>query len=220
MVEPKKKNTPTKEADQKSPLGLPRASERLKSDRQSSNEFENIPKREYDESVGLKGDHNPPLKEFLPNYKTDEFLRYIAKNAKAKDRKDVAEAMRRLKPELFESFQLAISQKAVSDELSDNLPSVAPALWEERATGREVSPADFIRQHYAPWLGQGLTRAYIGKLDEKLYVAYARQISRSPEKALAELPSEPRQKRNNAEEALERIRAQTRASVARSRKEM
>jgi hypothetical protein len=101
-----------------------------------------------------------------------------------------------------------------------NLPSAAPALWDKRKTGREVSPADFIRKHYGAWIGKGLTRAHIGKLDQKLYAAYARQVSRSPEKAVEDLPSEERTKRSDPEEALERIRAQTRQSVARHRNAM
>ena len=102
----------------------------------------------------------------------------------------------------------------------DGLPLTAPALWEERTTGRKVSPADFIRAHYAPWIGNGLTRAHIGQLDRPLYMAYARQVSRSPDSAIAELPSEERLKRDDPVEALERIRAQTRASVARIRNAM
>lgn len=218
MARPKKENTIADVADKMSPLGLPRASKRLKLDRKIGEKFENIPKDEYNEEVGLKGVHNPPLKDLLSNYRPEEFLRYIAENAGAKDRKRAAEGLMKSEPNLFAAFQRSKAKAPPSAD--ENLPLVAPALWEERTTGREVSPADFIRMHYAPWLGNGITRAHIGKLDEKLYVAYARQISRTPEKALGELPSEPRQKRDDPEEALERIRAQTRASVARSRKEM
>lgn len=220
MAKPIKKNTLTEVADQVSPLGLPRASERLNSNRQLGNKFDNIPKTAYNEDLGSKGDDSTPLKDFLPNYKPDEFLRFIAQSAENGDKKDIAEAMRQLKPELFAAFQKAISQQTSLKGAAENLPTVAPALWEERTTGREVSPADFIRKHYEPWLGKGLTRAHIGQLDEKLYAAYARQISRSPDKAIAELPTEPRQKRSDPDEALDRIRAQTRASVARSRNAM
>lgn len=102
----------------------------------------------------------------------------------------------------------------------DGLPLTAPALWEERTTGRKVSPADFIRTHYAPWIGNGLTRAHIGQLDRPLYMAYARQVSRTPASTITELPSEERLKRDDPVEALERIRAQTRASVSRIRNAM
>jgi len=117
---------------------------------------------------------------------------------------------------------LSVAFGHVSDDTvpTSNLPQKAPALWEARTSGREVSPADFIQKYYSQWFECGLTRAHIGQLDDKLYAAYARQISRSPDKAIAELPSEPRQKRNDPEEALERIRAQTRASVARRRDAM
>ena len=197
---------------------LPRASERLKLDSGSSKKFEIPLKKQYHKGRGAKGDDSTPLNVPVGDFDTDDFLKYFFRSADEGARSRAAEALRRSEPGLFVAFQRSMGK--VPPSADENLPLLAPALWEERTTGREVSPADFIRQHYAQWLGNGLTRAHIGKLDEKLYVAYARQISRTPEKALAELPSEPRQKRDDPEEALERIRAQTRASVARSRKGM
>ncbi len=59
------------------------------------------------------------------------------------------------------------------------LPSVAPALWAERTSGREVSPVGFIQQHYGPWIGKGLTRPDLKRLDEPLYRAHTIFISRN-----------------------------------------
>ena len=52
---------------------------------------------------------------------------------------------------------------------STGLPDQAPALWLERKD-RGQSPPEFIRRHYAPWLGR-LTQADIRRLDRSLYMA-------------------------------------------------
>ena len=57
------------------------------------------------------------------------------------------------------------------------LPMSAPALWAERTSGREVTPVDFIKKYYGPWIDEGiLDRAALRKLDEALYQAYASWI--------------------------------------------
>ena len=215
MAKPIKRKILAEVVDPVSPLGLPRASERLKANHQSGDTFENIPKREYNNGIGLKGDDSTPLKEFLPDYKPDEFFRYVAQNANAGVQKDIAEAMRQLNPDLFEAFQNANLATAAPGQLPDGVPQVAPELWEHRTTGRKVSPADFIREHYAPWLGGELTRAHIGKLDEKLYTAYAQQIRRNPDQAVQRLISQEHKASGSAEEILDERRARDRARKAR-----
>jgi hypothetical protein len=79
-------------------------------------------------------------------------------------------------------------KRALADKIAKNLaakttreellPTEAPALWSERKTGRGVSPADFIRSHYGSWIGKGLNREHIRKLDQKLYQALATWIAR------------------------------------------
>ena len=49
-------------------------------------------------------------------------------------------------------------------------PTVAPTLWLDRKN-RDENPVDFVRRVYARWLGRGLTRAHIRKLDRSLYLA-------------------------------------------------
>lgn len=50
------------------------------------------------------------------------------------------------------------------------IPTQAPALWaESKQTGD--TPPGFIKRHYGPWLGQGLTRADVRRLDFSLYKA-------------------------------------------------
>lgn len=68
---------------------------------------------------------------------------------------------------------------SVQNAAQPTLPSVAPAFWSDRTTGREVSPVDFIREHYGPWIENGLTRPDIKRLDEPLYRAHATFISRN-----------------------------------------
>lgn len=50
------------------------------------------------------------------------------------------------------------------------LPSHPPALW---ATDKHAgeTPPDFIKRHYEPWIGRGLARPDIKRLDARLYVA-------------------------------------------------
>lgn len=68
-------------------------------------------------------------------------------------------------------------------------PADAPPLWAERTTGREVSPADWIRMHYGNkdpenWDAMGLTSSDLRQSDRALYQAYASWISRKPSDGL------------------------------------
>jgi hypothetical protein len=60
------------------------------------------------------------------------------------------------------------------------LPEEAPEKWSERTTGRAENPVAFIRRVYAPWLGKGLTRAHLSKIDYALYQAHAKWQERHP----------------------------------------
>ena len=100
--------------------------------------------------------------------------------------------------------------KILTTHQDENLPKTAPALWSERTTGREVSPADFIKEHYAPWLGNGLTRAHLAKIDKPLYSAYSKQIERNPDKKIKELLDEERVFEKDPKKAIERSREKTR----------
>lgn len=199
MAKPIKRNTPTEVADQVSPLGLPRASERLNSNLQLGNKFDNIPKTAYNEDLGSKGEDSTPLKEFLPDFKPDEFLRFVVQSAKPIDEKDIAEAVRKLKPEFFAAFQAAKSAEA-----TESLPSVAPKLWTDRDKKNERSPASFIRRHYAEWIDNGLTNGLLQKLDLALYTAYRREVTKKPELIIPCLPLTTRAKQLSPEDARER----------------
>lgn len=52
------------------------------------------------------------------------------------------------------------------------LPTAAPALWRTSRNPGETPP-DFIRRTYAPWLADGMPRALLRNLDERLYFALA-----------------------------------------------
>jgi hypothetical protein len=58
-------------------------------------------------------------------------------------------------------------------------PSAAPALWDVAREGKET-PIEFIGRHYQPWIGKGLTRPDIKRLDPKLYAALTVWLHRHP----------------------------------------
>lgn len=75
----------------------------------------------------------------------------------------LSEALGRVFPEL----DLAAPEPTIT---RPPLPEAAPALWsKDRQQGE--SPSSFIRRHYQPWLGQGLTQADIRRFDPQLYRA-------------------------------------------------
>lgn len=108
------------------------------------------------------------------------------------------EGLQRLYPGLSEAAARKIDQQAkrlaegfnaeATKTSEHRPPERAPALWAERTTGRKVSPADFICQHYgnrsgdpARWNPEGLTRSAIRQADRELYQAlatYVRRVSR------------------------------------------
>lgn len=80
------------------------------------------------------------------------------------------------------------TQKAPPKETTAvrEFPKKAPALWAERTTGREVTPIDFIKTHYADFVSEDLLpenrlpRPLLRDLDKALYNAYAVWIKRHP----------------------------------------
>ncbi|WGM40821.1 hypothetical protein AMEJIAPC_03768 [Caulobacter sp. NIBR1757] len=71
-----------------------------------------------------------------------------------------SEHVRRLFPEL---------SQAESKETIPPLPSQAPILWADRNPGE--MPPEFVRRVYGPWIGGGLSKPNIGRLDPPLYRA-------------------------------------------------
>lgn len=139
------------------------------------------PKLEYNEKEEKREfEPDAPLKSFLLDDKRDFVIQFL---------KDA-------KPETLEKFfNLAVEEArtfaadpdalkatpASSSQTSAPRPADAPPLWAERTTGREVSPVDWIKLHYGPWLQGGtLSRPLLGKLDPALYEAYAKWSKRNP----------------------------------------
>jgi hypothetical protein len=73
------------------------------------------------------------------------------------------------------------------------LPTKAPLLWSKRDRALKLSPVAFTRMTYGPWLGKGFTRGHLRELDKGLYHALANWISRHPDDAMPELPSQSEQ---------------------------
>lgn len=68
------------------------------------------------------------------------------------------------------------------------LPDIAPEEWSKRQNRRGESPANFIRRVYSDWIGHGLTREDILRLDKPLYMAMAKAVERNGPDADIVLP--------------------------------
>ena len=164
----------------------------------------------YDPEISYPGageerEHdNPSPKPILDEKFNRKLLTFMAKEAPPEEVAALVEWGRLANPELTELFIETTKPKAPK--------VVAPLLWADRTTGREVSPAEFIKLHYGEtakdgsWDGKGITRADLKLTDIGLYNAYAQQIRRNPGAAIPELPTEHRNEANPAAE-LERQRA-------------
>lgn len=190
------------------PSRIPRLRELARQARESSQGDENVDhfqRRGHADVGGTEREErasSPP--EILSPEERRTALKASIDAASVRDFESLERLIKRSK--LAAAFGLA----RATSPLEAHLPSVAPALWEERETGRKVSPAEFIRKHYGSWLGKGLTRAHIGKLDAKLYAAYGQQVKRKPEEAVKRLPSNPHKHEGHAADILEERRSRDR----------
>lgn len=70
-----------------------------------------------------------------------------------------------------------------------DLPASAPEAWKARDLNMRENAPQFIRRVYAEWLGRGLERKDIARLDQDLYKALSVWLSRHPEDPIvADLP--------------------------------
>lgn len=147
-------------------------------------------------------DPRPPLKRDLSLEKRDFVIQFL----------------KAAKPETLEKFfNLAVEEAgAIPTDLDTSKaapttpprPADAPPLWVERTTGREVSPALWIKMHYGNkdpdnWDALGLTRKKLGGLDYPLYIAFAKWIKRYPADNF-DSPALSRPRATSKEEALQR----------------
>lgn len=92
---------------------------------------------------------------------------------------------------LAESFGLA----SKTEEPALDLPTTAPALWEELRDDYEGTPVDFVREHYSRWIGaKGFNRSFLSSLDERLVKAYVQRVDNHPHEELG-IPKRPYKKR-------------------------
>ncbi|MBJ7319217.1 MAG: hypothetical protein JHC96_10495 [Brevundimonas sp.] len=82
-------------------------------------------------------------------------------------------------PEVFpELWQTSAEREATPPSPIATAPETAPVFWaREKQVGD--TPPDFIRRVYAPWLGKGLTRPDIKRLDPQLYVALSNWLRKN-----------------------------------------
>lgn len=67
------------------------------------------------------------------------------------------------------------------------LPKTPPETWLDRDKDDMESPAEFTRRVYGRWIGRGLQRRDISRLDPPLYRALAVWVHRHPEDDVSEL---------------------------------
>jgi hypothetical protein len=70
------------------------------------------------------------------------------------------------------------------------LPSAPPALWKDKAARGKLNPMEFVQHYYKDWLGSGLARSHLSKLDGPLYSAYTMWERRQPPE-VERLPAKP-----------------------------
>jgi hypothetical protein len=72
------------------------------------------------------------------------------------------------------------------------VPEVAPAIWPNdriEINGVLETPPDFIKRNYAEWLGKGITRADVRRLDKPLSTALDNWLRRNPMPDDLDLPT-------------------------------
>lgn len=82
-------------------------------------------------------------------------------------------------PQAFEhlrKLQSTVQTAIEPSEFELTMPATAPANWLDRAN-RDENPVEFIRRVYGPWLGKGLSRPSIRRLDKSLYLALYRFLA-------------------------------------------
>jgi len=77
---------------------------------------------------------------------------------------------------------------ASPDAAGPQLPDIAPALWKDARLDGEAPP-DFIKRVYEPWLGHGLGRNHVRKLDHSLSVALDNWLRKNAMPADLDLPT-------------------------------
>lgn len=115
-------------------------------------------------------------------------------------------------------------QARFAKSAEDSKP-VSQPLWKKRTTGRDVSPADWIRMHYGRWIDDetwdpnGLKRSDLKDCDFPLYQAFAKWLERHPEDAFdGSIQKRPRYK--TAQEALDARKKSEREASARYRERL
>lgn len=141
----------------------------------------------------------------------------------------------RISEKIFELFEQISSsedreklisglQARFAKSAEDSKPVSVP-LWKKRTTGRDVSPADWIRMHYGRWIDDetwdpnGLKRSDLKDCDFPLYQAFAKWLERHPEDAFdGSIQKRPRYK--TAQEALDARKKSEREASARYRERL
>lgn len=108
----------------------------------------------------------------------------------------------------------ALEKMQISLEEARKAQEPQKPKWADRASGREVTPVDFIKTHYGRWDGDqwspdGLTRADLRRADLDLYNAYVARIRHHPKEDLG-LETQKRKEITDPSAYLEKKRASQR----------
>ncbi|MDO8381016.1 hypothetical protein [Phenylobacterium sp.] len=106
---------------------------------------------------------------FDPNASLEQKLAWLDAHAQRHPGQPISRHVVSLFPEL--------NPRVANQEARPEPPTAAPASWASDKLAGETPPS-FIKRHYDPWLGEGLTRADIRRLDPKLYEALANWLKR------------------------------------------
>lgn len=82
---------------------------------------------------------------------------------------------------------IAVREHELGIKDPPRLPETAPTYWADRNPEGDMNPAEFARAIYGRWIGNGLTRQHLRKLDYPLYRALSVWESRHPGDRIAEL---------------------------------
>lgn len=135
------------------------------------------------------------LRDFIKEYLTyisrlpvEERVKRLEDYLKLPDSRSFSSVVFTVFPEL-KSIDVSAAEQSKSDLNAPPLaPEKAPALWPHDKQPGDTPPA-FIQRNYAPWLGRGLSRPDLKRLDRPLYVALSNWLRTNQMPADLDLPT-------------------------------
>ncbi len=136
----------------------------------------------FEDSFGIS-----PYPEFDNSEEKEYDILIVSSPESAKEEilteKNIREKLNDLIDSTDESL-LEAAFKAVQSVVGEAAPSVAPTLWKDRDRSKKMKCTDFVLDVYKPWIGKGLRRHHLKKIDAQLYQTLGAFFARNgvPEK--------------------------------------